>query len=149
MGEDGFKRQVGTRALGALVLHLAVAADVFRLDFRLLHEEIQQALEAGYLSAGGEGFLEVADQADAYGFTVELFAADMATLELPLPAVADLDVTISGAVTVTDHEMIGQAVFHLSGVAVILVKTAGVTDVSGAMVDHDVLPAVGEPRRPP
>ena len=113
-----------------------------------LPEPGDECLEAGFLLGRGERLFKVADETDSDGNFVERGAADMASLELSLPAITDVYFAIGSIDAVADDEVIGEAVLHSTDAAVIMLHAANAVVAVGAVVDDDVLPAVSPDARP-
>src|SRR3954471_21139767 len=56
--------------------------------------------------------IEIAYQTNAQRDVVQIIAVHVTAIDLTSPAVADLDLTISGRCAVADYEMIRQTVLH-------------------------------------
>ena len=93
------------------------------------------------LGLGGGVAVEVTDEADTQGDVVEVIARHVTPVDLALPSVAYLDLPVAGAVSVTDHEVVGEAVLHVPDTLVVDVEDPGVSLARAAVVDHDVFPA--------
>jgi hypothetical protein len=65
----------------------------------------------------------------------------MTTVELRRPAMPDLDLTIARAMPVTNHEMIGQAIFHVAHPEMVDVEDTGISLARAAVVNDDIFPA--------
>lgn len=85
--------------------------------------------------------IEIANQANAESNVVEIITMDVASVDLPPPAISDFDVAVAGGCAVADHEMIGKTVLHPPDVAMVIIEHRGVALTRPAIVDHDVLPA--------
>ena len=66
----------------------------------------------------------------------------VSAVELPVPTVADLDLTVPGGGAVADDEVISKAVWHPAHIAVIIVEDTGVALPGPAIMDDDVFPAI-------
>ena len=90
----------------------------------LLPQFVDQGFEAFHLPVSGRFRLEVTYQADADAGHVELFAGQMAALNLPFPTFADINFSVAHAVAVPNQEVIGHAILH---VALLAMKTVNAT----------------------
>ena len=70
-------------------------------------------MEALHLLGSGFGFLEITHHAYPDRVPIEPFVFDMAAIELPSPAVADLNHPIFGSLPFPD-KMIGKSIGHAS-----------------------------------
>src|SRR6476661_8082776 len=68
----------------------------------------------------------------------------MPAVDLPSPAVADFDFSVTRGSAVADYKMIGQAIPHPANVAVVIVEDAGITLPGAAVVNNDELPALAQ-----
>jgi len=85
--------------------------------------------------------IEIADETDSQRDVVEIIAVHVATIDLPPPAVAHLDLPIASRSSVADYELVRQSVLHPPDVAMVVIENAGVALPRAAVVDHDELPA--------
>lgn len=67
---------------------------------------------------------------------------NVATVQLPDPAIANFDLPVAGGGAVADDEMVGQSVGHAADVAMVVVENARVALPGAAIVNDDVFPAV-------
>lgn len=72
---------------------------------------------------------------------------DMAAIDLAPPTIADLDLSVAGRCSITDHEVIGKTVLHPSHASMVIVEDARVALACPAIVDHNKFPAVTHDRR--
>ena len=96
---------------------------------------------------GGECLFKVAHKTNPDGNFVERRAADMASLDLTLPAIADVYFSVGGVDSVADDEVVGEPVLHSAGVSVVMLHATDAVVAVGAVVDDDVLPAVAPDAR--
>jgi len=66
----------------------------------------------------------------------------MTAVDLPPPAIADFDFSVTRRGAVADYKMVGQAVAHSANVVVVIVEDAGITLPGAAVVNDDELPAL-------
>ena len=85
--------------------------------------------------------IEIADETDSQRDVVEIIAVHVATIDLPPPAVAHLDLPIASRSSVADYELVRQSVLHPPDVAMVVIENAGVALPRAAVMDHDELPA--------
>jgi hypothetical protein len=105
-----------------------------------LAEIPNQFLARVELGAAGLAAIEVAYQADTKRDIVEIIAMDVTAVDLTSPAVADLNLSVSGRGSIPDDKMIGQTVLHSPHMAMIVVEDRGVSLPSPTVVNNDVLP---------
>ena len=91
--------------------------------------------------------IEIANQANSEGDVVQVIAMDVATIDLPAPAIADFDLAIAGGSAIADHEMISESILHSAKMPVVIVECSGVALTCSAIVHNDVLPAAPRDRR--
>ena len=72
----------------------------------------------------------------------------MASLDLTLPAIADVYFSVGGVDAVADDEVVGEPVLHSAVAPVVMLHAADAVVAVGAVVDDDVLPAVAPDARP-
>lgn len=137
-------REVIPRTVGRPRVDLLVGMDDRLPALGLSHTVAQvgnKLFQGRDLRFGGVISIEVSDEADAEGDVVEVVAGNMASVDLPGPAVTDLNLAIARTVTVADHEVVGQAVLHVPHPEVIDVKDPGVPLTGAAVVDDDIFPS--------
>ena len=66
----------------------------------------------------------------------------MTARQLCRPAVANLDLAVSGRRSVADHEMISKSVWHPTNVPMVIIEDPGVALARTAVVHHNILPSV-------
>src|ERR1700758_5208126 len=66
----------------------------------------------------------------------------MAAVDLPHPAITDLDLTVTRGGAVTNYKMVGKSVRHLAHMAMIIIKDASVPLARTAVMHNDVFPSV-------
>ena len=71
---------------------------------------------------------------------------DVATVDLPPPAVADFNFAVAGGGAVADDEVVSEAVAHPADIAMIVVEDPGVALPSAAVVHDDKAPAMAQDR---
>lgn len=91
--------------------------------------------------------IEIADETDSQRDVVEIIAVHVATIDLPSPTVAHLDLPIASRSSIADYELVRQSVLHPPDVAMVVIKNASIALPSPAIVDHDELPAATLHRR--
>ena len=91
--------------------------------------------------------IKIANQTNAESDVVEIVAVDMAAVDLPAPPIAYFDLAVTGRGAVADDKMIGQAVFHSSNPAVVVIKNARISLTRPAIVHNDKFPAITHDRR--
>jgi len=132
-----------SRAIGGTRVDLLVGVDDGAVTLGFANPIAQvgdEFLEGPDLGFGGLITIEVADETNAEGDVIEVVAGDMATVELCGPAVTDLHLTISGAMSVADNEMVGEAVFHVADAEMVNIENTGISLTGAAVVDNDVFP---------
>ena len=137
-------REVIPRAVGWPRVDLLVSMDDRLPALSLSHSVAQvgdEFLQCDDLSFGGGVAVEVSDEADAEGDVVEVVAGHVTAVDLPDPAVADLDLAVARTVAIADHEVVGQAVLHVPHPEVVDVKDPGVPLTGAAVVDDDIFPS--------
>lgn len=102
---------------------------------------MDEFFERRQLRFSGMPAIKIADEADAKRDFVEVIAVDVTALNLPHPAIADFDPSVGAAVAVVDDELIGESVWHVADVEMIVVKRFCVALFGAAVVDDDVTPA--------
>ncbi len=85
--------------------------------------------------------IEIADQTNAERDVVEIIAVHMAAIDLTPPPVAHFDLTVPGRSSVSNYEMIGQTVLHVTNVAMVIIECPRVALPRAAVVHNDDLPA--------
>ena len=93
------------------------------------------------LGVGRNIAVEIPDKTDAKGDVVQIVACNMASVELGRPAVPYLDLSIAGTMPVTDDEMVGESVFHVTDAEMIDVKNTGISLAGAAVVNDHIFPA--------
>ena len=93
--------------------------------------------------------IKISHQTNAQGDVVQVIAVDMASIDLPSPAITHFDLPVAGRCAVADHEMIGKAVLHSADVSMVIIEYARVALPRATVVDHDELPATPLDRRAP
>jgi len=93
--------------------------------------------------------IEIADETNAKRDIVQIIAMHMTAINLTPPAIADLDLAVTGGCAVADDEVIGEAVLHPANMLVIIVKDARIALPSAAIVHDDKLPPPSFDRCPP
>ncbi len=106
-----------------------------------ISEKADEFLERLELLGGGFVVVVVADETNADADVVQVVAVDVSTCLLDFPTVADLDLSVARGGSVSDHEMIGEAVLHFADAAVVIFECLGVPLARAAVVNDDVLPA--------
>ena len=91
--------------------------------------------------------IEIADQTDAERDVVEVITMHVATVDLPPPAVAYLDLPVTGGSAVADDEMVGKPVLHATHPTMIIIKDTRTSLPGAAVVHDDELPASPHYRR--
>src|SRR5260221_2605908 len=81
-----------------------------------------QLFETFELLPRGQVAVEIADEADAERDVVEIIAVDVAAVDLPHPAVADLDFAVAARGAVADDEMVREPVLHFAYVLVVIIE---------------------------
>jgi len=136
-------REAIPRAVGRSGIDLLVGIDDGTVPLGLPDPDAQiinEFFERANLGLSRKVTVEVADQTDAQRNIIEVITGDMAPVELGCPTVADLDLPVTRAMSVTDHEMIGQAVLHVAHAEVVDVEDAGIPLTGAAVVNDDVFP---------
>ena len=64
----------------------------------------------------------------------------MAAIELRRPAVANLDLSIAGAMPIPDHEMVGETILHMPHAEMVDIKDASIPLTGAAVMDDDIFP---------
>ena len=85
--------------------------------------------------------IEIADETNPEPDVVHVIAVDVAAAHLADPAIADLDLAVPRRGSVSDDEMVGQAIPHPPNLAVIIIESSCVALPRAAVVDDDVAPA--------
>ncbi len=137
-------RKAVSGAVGGLWVDLLVGVDDGLAPLRLpdpVPEIADQLVKCSDLRLGGQVTVEVADQTNAERNVIEVVARDMSTVELSRPPVTDLDGAVSRSVTVTDHEVVGEAILHVADPEVVDVEDPSIPLPCAAVVDNDVFPA--------
>ena len=83
---------------------------------------------------------EISHQTDADGDLVEGFAGQMATLFLAKPAWADFNLAVARVASVSNDEMVGEAVFHPARLPVEIIKNLRITAGRSTVVNHNIFP---------
>ena len=139
------------RAVGRSGVDLLVGMDDRLLPLGLPNTVAQvgdQLLQRTHLSFGGCVAVEVADEADAKGDVVEVVTGHVAAVDLLGPAIANLDLTVTRAMAVADHEVVCQPVLHVTHAEVVDLKDAGISLTGAAVVDDDIFPSASAHRSP-
>src|SRR5205823_2437884 len=71
---------------------------------------------------------------------------NVATVDLPAPAIAHFHLAVAGRCAVADDEVVGESVLHSSEMAMVIIERGGVALPRPAVVDDDVLPASARDR---
>jgi len=66
----------------------------------------------------------------------------MATVDLPYPAITNLDLTVTRRSAVTYDKVVGETVGHLAHVAMVMIEDASVALARTAVVNDDIFPPV-------
>ena len=85
--------------------------------------------------------IEIAHQANTEPDVVHVIAVNMAAINLPAPAIANLDLSVPRRRPVSDHEMVGQSIPHSPHSPVIIIERARVPLSRPAVVHDDKFPA--------
>jgi len=85
--------------------------------------------------------IEIADQTNAKSDVVEVIAVHVAAIDLPPPAIANLDLAVTGGRAITDDKMISESIFHAANVAVVVIENAGAALTCATVMNDDELPA--------
>jgi len=118
------------------------------LDFSDATAEIgDEFVDGRELGFGRLVAIEVTDKADSESDIVEVIAGDVATVDLPGPAIADFDFAIARGISITDDEVISEAVLHFPHSPVIDIKDPGIPLPGPAVVNNYVFPTAAlDPR---
>ena len=92
--------------------------------------------------------VKIAYETNAERDVVEIITVDMPAVDLPKPAIANLDLAIAGRSSIPDYEMIGQPIFHPAYVPMIIIKRARIPLPGAAVMHDDKFPARPLHRRP-
>ena len=149
--EPGIGKDV-TRTVGrpARRIHFAMRFHdwVVIVDFAApLPQVTNQLLARVELRASRLVAIEVTDQTNPERDVVEIIAVNVATIDLPAPAISDFDLTIAGGSSIADHEMISESVLHSANMPVVIIERGRVSLTRSAVVHHDKLPATARDRR--
>jgi len=93
------------------------------------------------LSASRLITIEIAHETNTKRDIVHVIAVHVTTVNLPSPAIADFDLTITRGCSIANHEMIGEAIPHPPNLAMIIIKRARVSLACPAIVHDHKLPA--------
>ena len=85
--------------------------------------------------------VEIADEADAERDVVEIITVHVATVDLPAPAVADLNFPVAGGTAISDDKVISEPIRHFAHVEVVVLERFRTSLPRSAVVNHDVSPA--------
>ena len=85
--------------------------------------------------------IKIAHQANAQRNVIQIIAVHMASIDLAPPAIADLDLAITGRCSISNHKMISKTILHTANMPVIIIKRARVPLPCAAVVHHYELPA--------
>ena len=132
------------RAVGRSGVDLLVGMDDRFLPLGLPNTVAQvgdQLLQRTHLSFGECVAVEIADEADTKGDVVEVVTGHVAAVDLLGPAIANLDLTVTRAMAVADHEVVSQPVLHVTHSEVVDLKNAGISLTGAAVVDDDIFPS--------
>lgn len=144
-------RKAGAGAVGGPGIDLLVGVDNRTATLRAadtVADVGDEFLQSADLRLGGGFAIEITDETNADGDVVEVVAGNMPAVDLALPPVADLDLTVTGAMAVADDEVVGKPVDHMAYTAMVDVENARVPLPRAAVVDHDVFPAATFHRGP-
>ena len=86
--------------------------------------------------------VEISDEANADRNIVQIIAVYMSAAELPVPAIADFDLAISGGCAVANDKMVSEPVWHVTDIAVVVIEDPGISLARSAVVHDNVLPPV-------
>ena len=115
---------------------------VMRVDLSAALAQVTNQFFAGLeLRTRGLVAIEITDQTNSQRDVVEIITVHMAAIDLPPPAIANLDLPVAGGSSVTDYELVGETVLHPPHMAMVVIKDTGVALARAAVVDHDELPA--------
>ena len=94
--------------------------------------------------------IKIADQANPKSDVVQVIAVHVTAVDLTPPAVAHFDLAVPSGRAVSNDEVIGQAILHVTNVSMIVIEHAGVTLTRATVMHHNHLPAGVAPisRRP-
>ena len=84
--------------------------------------------------------IEIADQADPERDVVQVIAMNMAAIDLAPPAIAHLDLAVSGRCPIPNDKVIGQSILHMPDVTMIIVEHLRIPLTCAAVVHDDKLP---------
>lgn len=93
--------------------------------------------------------IKIAHQANTQGDIVQIIAVHVTAVDLTSPPVAHFDLTVACRRSVTNHEMVSQAVLHPPDMPMIVIECAGVSLSRAAVMYDDELPAAPLHRRAP
>ena len=142
-------REVLPRAVGGTRVDLLVGVDdsSATLGFADAIPEVgYQFLECPDLGLGGPVTIKITDEADSESDVIQVVTSDMAAIELCCPAATYFDPAVTGAMSISDDEMVGQTVLHMTDSEVIDVKNPGISLTGAAVMDDDIFPATSSYR---
>ncbi len=93
--------------------------------------------------------IEIADKTNAKRNIVQIIAVHMTPVDLPTPAIADFDLTITRRCAVPDNEVICEAVLHAANMLMVIIKNTRIALPGAAIVYDNELPATPFHRRAP
>lgn len=115
---------------------------VMRVDFSAAFPQVVDQFFARLQLAPGRLIaVKISDQTNTQSDVVQIIAVNVAAVNLPAPAVANLDLPVSGRCAVAYDEMICQAVLHPSHVPMVIIENASTTLTRSAVMHDNKLPA--------
>ena len=135
------RREMTSRANRVIAVDFAVNREAAFSAHDMITQINGQFTESGHLGRCRPFIFKITDHTNADTDLINRMVTDMAAIDLVEPATTDLDFTIAGILAVTDHEMVGQSVFH-PATAMGTVINCRITAVNTAVMANDDLPAV-------
>lgn len=133
--------EVAPGADGVIFIHFLVDHEFVVSVEEVVAEEVDETLESVHLLFRGSPFFKVSNEADSDAGVIHVLAADVAAVELLLPAWPNFDFAVARVSAVSNHKVVSEAVFH-SAPAVIAIIDLGVACFNRAVVGDDVFPLV-------
>lgn len=85
--------------------------------------------------------IKIAHQANPKSDIIQIIAVHMTPVDLTPPAIAHFNLAVPGGRAVSNNEVIGQAILHVTNVSMIVIEHAGVTLTCATVMHHNHLPA--------
>jgi hypothetical protein len=92
--------------------------------------------------------IEISYQTNPYSNIIQIVACYMPAIDLLPPAIANLNLSISGESPVTYNKVVSKSILHPAHSPMISIKSTSVTSPSSAIVNNEILPSVSPYRYP-